>query len=266
MYAVTAPSLIGFAGDMHGKMSVFEHVVSMLLNRGVTTIIQVGDFWLYDDARMLKKLDRVIDRVCPPGLDKSTIRFIFIDGNHEDYRVIKPSGDPVAMSKYVTYMPRGTVMTHNDTRIVFFGGASSTDTGHREEGKSWWPDENITEDQFTRALGLREHGDILVTHDTDTETFSRLCETSSHARSKNIDDPAGDKNRGYISRVKDASPVSLHVHGHHHTAARNGTTVSLALEKSAGAVVILDTDTSELYSPVYRSPIDGDWKDDEKLC
>lgn len=251
--AVHDPHDVAFVGDIHGKPAAFEHTLATALNRGVTTVVQVGDFWIYDAPKEPAKLERIIARVCrDAGVDPDLVDYRFIDGNHENFDRLTPDATaPVPVSGHVTYMPRGTRARLAGAELLFCGGASSTDRAHRTEGKTWWPAENITDAQLDRALAAaadagRGPVDVLVTHETTTAAFGALCATGGHALDK-LDDAAGDANRAKLDRLVAATRPRALVHGHHHTrhvSVHDGVPdIALSLETRAGSVAILDTDT-----------------------
>lgn len=259
--ATPNPNLIAFVGDLHGKLAAFEHTAAQALNRGCTTIIQVGDFWIYDGPKELPKLQRVLRRICPDGIKLSDIDYRFIDGNHENFDVINPdAAGPVQMSDNVTYMPRGSRARLAGVELLFLGGASSIDKHWRTEGLNWWPAENITEAQADRAITAATDPDqppvdILVTHETTTEAFTALARGSEHAQDK-AGEPAGETNRAHHTRVRDAAAPRVHVHGHHHTrfAAPVAGVLDVGLNKETrdGSVAILDTTDWTWTIPVER--------------
>lgn len=247
---VPDPHTIALVGDVHGKPAVFEHTLATAVNRGVTSIVQVGDFWIYDRPKEPVKLERIITRVCrDAGVDIDLVDYHFIDGNHENFDWLTPNAaEPVSISEHVTYMPRGIRARIAGAEILFFGGASSADREHRTEGKTWWPAENITDTQLARGLAATDAGpvDVLVTHETITAIFDELCALGGHALDK-LDDPAGDANRSKLDQLVDAAHPRALVHGHHHTrhaSVHDGVqVVSLSLERAVGSVAILDTDS-----------------------
>lgn len=250
MTADHVPHAIAFIGDIHGKPAAFEHTLATALNRGVTSIIQVGDFWIYDEPKEPAKLERIITRVCRgAGVDPDLVNYRFIDGNHENFDYLTPDAtDPVVISEHVTYIPRGTRARIAGAELLFCGGASSTDREYRTEGQSWWPTENITDTQLDRALTTADAGpvDVLVTHETITAAFDELCAFGGHARDK-LDDPPGEANRAKLDQLTAAARPRALVHGHHHTrhaSVHDGVrVVSLALETRVGSVAILDIDS-----------------------
>lgn len=245
------PDAIAFIGDIHGNLNVFEHTLASVVNRGVTTIIQVGDFWAgYNDPTTMDKMHRIATRIfINADMNLNDLDYRFIDGNHEDFNVLDPDAtEPVAYSDWLTYMPRGCVEDINGLTIGFFGGASSIDRQHRTEGKSWWPAENITAAQAER---LTEPLDILVTHETGNTRFTELMADNTHSRVK-FHDLAGDANRALIDDVLLHTRPRVHIHGHHHypmaptgvgpteTATGAANTISLSLEDSIGSIAIID--------------------------
>ncbi|MGN0096941.1 MAG: hypothetical protein ACI38U_12845 [Corynebacterium sp.] len=271
--AAPNPNLIAFVGDLHGKLAAFEHTTAQALNRGATTIVQVGDFWIYDGPKELPKLQRTLRRICPDGIAVEDIDYRFIDGNHENFDVLNPGAAAlVQMSDNVTYMPRGTRAHLAGAAILFFGGASSTDREHRIEGKDWWPAENITTGQAERVTAAdpadtsdSSRVDILVTHDTSTTAFTDLCTVSPHARGKQHD-PAGETNRAHLDSIVARARPRFHVHGHHHTRhsctydldGHPVTDISLSLEKTRGSVAICDTIDGSWRTPIGRQDTGDD--------
>ena len=265
--ATPNPNLIAFVGDLHGKLTAFEHTAAQALNRGCTTIIQVGDFWIYDGPKELPKLQRTLRRICPDGIKLSDIDYRFIDGNHENFDVLDPDAvGPVQMSDNVTYMPRGSRAHLAGADILFFGGASSTDREHRTEGKDWWPAENITTAQAERITDAPvEPVDVLVTHETTNPAFDTLCAHGGHARDK-LNDPAGETNRAHLDSIVAHTRPRVQVHGHHHTqhtathdvGGHLVTNISLSLEKATGSVALCNTTDWTWTIPVGRQDTDDD--------
>lgn len=250
MTADHLPHTVAFVGDIHGKPAAFEHTLATALNRGVTSIVQVGDFWIYDEPKEPAKLERIITRVCrDASTDLDLVNYRFIDGNHENFDYLTPDAtEPVVISEHVTYMSRGTRDRIAGAELLFCGGASSTDRECRTEGHSWWPAENITGAQLDRALTTADAGpvDVLVSHETTTAAFDELCSLGGHVRDK-LGDPPGEVNRAKLDQLVAAVGPRALVHGHHHTghaSIHDGVrVVSLALETRVGSVAILDTDS-----------------------
>jgi len=154
---------IGLIGDIHGDLGHLLIELRMFRNRGIDTIVQLGDFgmvwpqagWVRD----LSKLDRTLAR-----LDQT---LYWLDGNHEDHRrlaqwSVSPDGIRWIRDS-IGHLPRGfrTVLASGKTLAVL-GGANSIDFGVRTEGISFWPEESIT-DVDLEQLG-HEPADVLLGH------------------------------------------------------------------------------------------------------
>ena len=273
--ATQSPTLIAFIGDLHGNRSAFEHTAAVALHRGCTTIVQVGDFWMYNSDRDIAKMQRALRHACPWNMDPELIDYRFIDGNHENFDLIDPDATaPVQVSDNVTYMPRCSRANLAGAELMFFGGASSVDRFDdrgapvRTTGRDWWPAENITHAQVGRALDTssREAApvDILVTHETTTETFQALSDERARQRFRQLDtdDLEGDRNRWFLSQIAQAVNPRMQVHGHHHmpfSGVFGGVhDLSLGIEKQFGAMAILDTSDWSWTVPVSRKDVGDD--------
>lgn len=126
--------LVRFIGDVHGKM---DEYVSILPEH---ESIQVGDFGIGFEENPIGRIDPLKDR--------------FIRGNH-DY--------PLGCTLQPNWIADGTY----DGQIFFVGGAESTDRVYRTEGKSWWPDEQLSTSDLYKVIDsyVSVKPQIVVSHD-----------------------------------------------------------------------------------------------------
>lgn len=213
--AVMGIESIAFVGDVHGRLDCLIDCVRTAAFHERGTIVQVGDFWMYQDQRILTKFERqmgIIENQYGVPIDVH-----FIDGNHEDYSKIDPHGDvPHQFSPRMTYHPRGTVFDVHGVSIGCFGGAHSHDVAAdpamnwkgRREGKDWWPNEAPQPHDVEKAVNMG-HVDILVTHEAPMSTFDiiRADDTT----------PQEVSSRKDVQSVLDATTPYWMFHGHHHT-------------------------------------------------
>lgn len=100
---------------------------------------------------------------------------LFIDGNHEnhrllnDYQVAAWNGGKVhRVQQNVIHLMRGQVYNICGLKIFTMGGARSTDTVYRKEGVSWWPEELPSDAEYEEAQrNLDAAGwevDLVLTH------------------------------------------------------------------------------------------------------
>lgn len=157
-----------FIGDIHNDIATMNANLAKLAQERVDRpafwknyIIQLGDYSL-----------------CPY---KDTLPPIqpmwFIDGNHDYMPDLVGITQSSPVAKNLTYIPRGTVLMLEGIRVGFLGGGNSLDKDSRVPGWSWFPEENITNDQAYRLLeNADKHGglDLLVTHVPPATLLTRL--------------------------------------------------------------------------------------------
>ena len=96
-------------------------------------------------------------------------------GNHEAYNLIETfpivefcGGRARKITDSIYYEIRGEIYNLNGKICLSLGGAESMDKEFRTEGISWWPQEQITEDDIRRARkNLRRYNykvDYIFTH------------------------------------------------------------------------------------------------------
>jgi hypothetical protein len=120
-------------------------------------------------------------------------------------------GGGVPIAPNVIYQPRGSTFTDSDgTRFLFVGGAPSIDQAFRTPGKSWWPEETITEEEHERAMAVEDRVHVLVTHDAPNYPpgFGPKGDPEFRARSR--------RSMEMIAELIKFKSPGLHVHGHWH--------------------------------------------------
>lgn len=116
----------------------------------------------------------------------------FVDGNHENHKLLNGmevvlwnGGKAHKIGERVYHLMRGQVYSIYEQNYFVFGGARSVDKDRREEGVSWWKEEEPTleEIEYGRCQLSQHvnHIDYVITH--ETPLFARQY----IARSKPID-------------------------------------------------------------------------------
>ena len=95
-----ALSEIAFLGDVHARMDALETAMQNCARRGIDTLVQVGDFWLYTE-KDLTKFNRVRDRI--EDQFGVLVDVHFIDGNHENFDLI---GDTTVTKEMAPFMTK----------------------------------------------------------------------------------------------------------------------------------------------------------------
>jgi Icc-related predicted phosphoesterase len=142
--------MLAFVGDVHGEIRTFRRIIDELVpyKDSIKAVIQVGDMGWYPFNRhnwMLQKWD---------------IPIYWIDGNHEDHRMLKGIDRVTEFDPNFFFVPRGTVLELDGRRIVFMGGAGSVDA---EFNHLWSPGERILDSDIAKLDNITVC-DIMVTH------------------------------------------------------------------------------------------------------
>ncbi|MCH4166107.1 MAG: metallophosphoesterase [Megasphaera sp.] len=163
--------MIYVTGDIHDEIQRFQQLAAMKLAIHANDyMIICGDFGLIwhnpPSAIETKKLD---------WLASQPYTFLFVDGNHENFSLLRQfpikkwnGGSVQPIRPNVLHLMRGELYTIENHTFFTFGGAASTDKIHRIPYVSWWPDENPTTTEITRAIAhldtLQWQVDYVVTH------------------------------------------------------------------------------------------------------
>lgn len=185
-----------------------------------TKIVQVGDFGFWPNTDYGKKFLKKMQKF----LRMQDINLYWIDGNHEDFDSLEEwcAWKPRTVEgfyqfdKNIFYVPRGTRWEWDGKTFMGFGGAYSIDKNQRVSaelmghGKTWFPQEMITDAQVCSVLDIPGTVDVLFTHDAP--------------RGTKWDRPYGDyktdsfsrANRTAISAIMSHVKPKLLIHGHYH--------------------------------------------------
>jgi hypothetical protein len=203
-----------FLGDTHGDLHLAKQSAIFAAEHGAE-IIQVGDWgYLWPGKDKTSELSEIMNR--------SGVNMRFIDGNHDEHPALAALSIP-----HVIYQPRGSVYEDTDgTRFLFCGGAASIDRDIRVLGRSWWPEETITESEFALAMDAAGPIHVLVTHDAPDYPpgFRPAGDPGFRKRSA--------RSMEMVAALIDGHRPALHVHGHwHHLySMRRGSTRVVGLD------------------------------------
>ena len=173
--------MILITGDTHGTWDIdkFRYTTKLLTPMDPEKpnyMIIAGDFGMiwnesYAPNQINTKDEASIRRV----YEKKPWITLWVDGNHENFDVIdslpvteKWGGKVHEITPYCYHLMRGEVYEIDGVKFLALGGGLSVDKGHRREGVSWWPQEEMTEDQVENAkANLAKHNnevDFVVSH------------------------------------------------------------------------------------------------------
>jgi len=149
--------MLAILGDIHGSFEVLNDRVIKAYEAKATALIQVGDFGYYKS--IIHNLFKY----------KFPIPVYWIDGNHEQHEFLNDATDLVEVHDNCFFVPRGTVLTLDNRKIAFMGGAASIDKKIRMAYRMHWsPGENIRQQDMDRLLVELDKNDnevdMMITH------------------------------------------------------------------------------------------------------
>jgi hypothetical protein len=224
---------IAILGDVHSDWTSLDIVLKDVFEKGITTIIQVGDFgyawpkvspWQPNVNRHHNVMDW---RDGGTGNLDPSIKMFWLDGNHENFDVLDEDGGAWAYP-YWEYCPRGTIKEFpeilGDAEIMLFGGATSVDKASRVPHLYWWPQENITYMQVMKAQQAACDRNIkaMFTHEhPDCVDYYKHVKGNAHFGSLAIKEMSRS-DRVALQVLKETINPEFWFFGHHHRFA-NGT-------------------------------------------
>lgn len=110
---------------------------------------------------------------------------LFIDGNHQSFPILNAypieewhGGQTHVLRPHIRHLMRGEIFNLNNHSFFCLGGAASIDKHLRKEGRSWWPEEIPSYQEFEHAANnLRAHNmkvDYILSHTTSNRTIQKF--------------------------------------------------------------------------------------------
>ena len=144
-----------FLGDTHGFFRFFREMMKNFDHDIPFEIVQVGDFGYW-----------------PGYIEQWPNEFpwktYFIAGNHEYYPHLRYD-EVTQLKNNLFFVPRGEVLEIHGYTMGFVGGGFSVDKRQRKEGISWFPEEEVTEEDIAKLQNVQL--DYLVTHTPPSEVI-----------------------------------------------------------------------------------------------
>lgn len=174
--------MIFVTGDLHGHLDIHKlNTKRFPIQKKLTKddyVIVCGDFGLVWGGEYAKE-----DRHWQKWLNEKTFTTLFVDGNHENHDLLQQypvtewhGGKMHQIQPSVLHLMRGQVFEINGRTFFTMGGAASHDKKYRTEGRSWWPGELPSKEEYTEAeRNLAEAGwkvDYILTHCAPTSVQS----------------------------------------------------------------------------------------------
>lgn len=173
--------MIYLTGDTHGSIDIHKLNKRYFDDTNLTKddyLIICGDFGLVWDNSPEEKywLD---------WLNEKNYTTLFVDGNHENHPLLNSypietwnGGKVHKIRNSILHLMRGQVFTIDSHTFFTMGGAASVDKDWRTPGKSWWPEEMPSEEEYIEAnLNLYNYEnevDYIITHTAPTSIVNQL--------------------------------------------------------------------------------------------
>lgn len=173
--------MIYITGDTHGSIDIHKLNKRCFDDSNLTKkdyLIICGDFGLVWDNSPEEKywLD---------WLNEKNYTTLFVDGNHENHSLLNSypietwnGGKVHKIRDSILHLMRGQVFTIDSHTFFTMGGADSVDKDWRTPGKSWWPEEMPSNDEYEEAIqNLKLHNhqvDYIITHTAPTSIVNQL--------------------------------------------------------------------------------------------
>lgn len=247
-------------GDTHGRAGSVRAALATAQQQGCELAIILGDYgWGWDWNSYVHR-DEFTAKVAK-AVAAYEVPVWWIDGNHENFDRLEAVGAfnaeaPVEIAPGVTYLPRGTVQTVGETRVLFIGGAYSVDKKWRQPHTSWWPQEEITGAEAERCLEAGQV-DVVVSHDVcdtgfraamslalDEDRRQSAAELEHLVWKNDVSFPEAKFNRRTLEAIRETARPSHWYHGHYHASyevtARETVFHGLAAEDDPGSRLVVE--------------------------
>lgn len=215
---------IGLWGDIHGDYPWVRLSLPIFAARGITRVIQVGDFGIYSGFKGSKFLRKTAKLAQTLGID-----LYVVPGNHEDWVMINDLTDEatdfVTLWPGLHIAPRVHRWEWDGVAFASLSGAPSVDRHWRQQAQAadpigarnyWFAEEAITPRQ---ALQMAEGGraDVMICHDAPNgiSTIEREIGHNPHGFAAADILYAAEGRLRLDEAFRGVSP-DLFIHGHYH--------------------------------------------------
>lgn len=156
------PTKLAIAGDWHGSGRWAQQAIKRAHDEGADAMIQVGDFGFWTSPSRNTYLDMVAKAVKDTG-----IWFAWLPGNHECWPELPEvgRGKRPALVRNTVFLPIGYRWKWWDKNFMALGGAYSIDRFMRKEGRSYWEEETLTNEDVEWACHQPHGMDVILSHD-----------------------------------------------------------------------------------------------------
>ena len=213
IFAGSDPDRVLAAGDWHGNSYRAGGVIHSAGMRDIPVVLQLGDFGFWVPGANTDRYLDILDRLC----GQWNVTLLWVDGNHEDFDTLNalPINDIGVrqIRENIIHLPRGFRWTWHGRRWMALGGAHSVDKHMRTPGRSWWPQEYLSDADLERAIAGGPV-DMIAAHDCpDRVDIPGLAPDGFFPAAQIAD---AEAHRYLVGTVVDATSPGVLLHGHYH--------------------------------------------------
>ena len=211
--SLSEDSVICMAGDWHGDARAAVARIEHAAERGANVICHVGDFGIAQP----RYTDRYIGAV-GRALAAAELVLWLVPGNHDSADVIealpRTQGGLQKFTNRLLVVPRAWRWSWAGYTYMGLSGAVSVDRNRLTPGRTWWPQEAMTDDDVDRATVGSTLVDVVVSHDVPTSVNVPGLGGSSRWPADALADAAAHRDR--LELVAQHVKPRVWVAGHHH--------------------------------------------------
>lgn len=221
---------IGILGDTHGASAWTKFALGKFHDEEIDTILQVGDFGVYDSKSGHSFLKTVNFE-----LQKFDQKLYFVPGNHEDWDYIERLQETstqedgwVKVRSNIFFAPRGFRWTWGGVNFLGASGAPSVDRQWRLEDmrrfkgeKLWWEQEMVSPADVDKIVA-DGRTQVVVAHDV----FNDVPSVDAHIAGNpmgfhNVDLLYAAEGRLRMTEIFRGTAPETWLHGHYHIPVNN---------------------------------------------
>lgn len=160
------PHNVIIMGDTHGNWTWISTQLYAMRSavpaaaEGTLTVLHLGDAMWWPGSEVPERVAKLAHSL--------NMKIWVTPGNHEDPRSFGKHewicAYPVNDSRTLVALKRGTRWQWHGRTWLSVGGAVSPDREHRISGVSWWPEEEVSDDEVASVV-KDGPADVLLTHD-----------------------------------------------------------------------------------------------------
>ena len=209
----TAPDRVLAAGDWHGNMTRAYGVIQSAGIRDIPVVLQLGDFGFWAPGADTDAYLDTVEKACA----EFNVTLLWVDGNHECFPALYslPLNEigvrPIR--EHIHHLPRGFRWNWHGRTWMALGGAHSVDKHMRKPGRSWWPEEFLSDADIDLAIAGGPV-DIIAAHDCpDRVAIPGLAPDGFFPAEQIV---YAEAHRWMVGQVVDATQPGVFLHGHYH--------------------------------------------------